>query len=131
MAEIKDPKRFYYAMRSKYMRESRQISHRLSLAITEEEDALYWEQYRKVLKRWQTLEVPEGIRPGKNALPQKQVHWKPVLNDAYIELTTRLKALYAARSKATTAQGRHAIESEIKLLKQKRSAATSYVKRTW
>ena len=62
MSEIRDPKRFYYAMRSKYMREARQIGHKLMLATTEEEDALQWEKYCKVMKRWRSLKKPEGWR---------------------------------------------------------------------
>ena len=129
MAEIKDPKRYYYAMRSKYMREARQIRHRLSLATTDAEDALQWEQYQKVLRRWRALEIPEGVKAGKPAALQEQVFRKPVLNDAYIELTVQLKALYAERSRAKTRQERSAIEHRIRLLKKQRAVVTAYVDR--
>lgn len=130
MAEIRDPKRFYYAMRSKYMREARQIGQKLLLATTEEEDALQWEKYRKVMKRWRALKKPEGIHHGDDTLFQSYFNLKPEFNDAYVELTLRLKELYAQMSKAKSKRERYEIQDRIRALKRKRSAATNYTDRS-
>lgn len=129
MAEIRDPKRLYYAMRSKYMREAKQIGHKLSLATTEEEDALQWEKYRKVMKRWRSLKKPDGIAHNNDAVFQSYLNWKPEFNEAYVELTLQLKELYVQMNQAKSKQERCAIESKIHDLKKKRSASTTYTVR--
>lgn len=129
MAEIKDPKRFYYAMRSRYLREAKQLGHRLSLAISDEEDAQHWEKYKKVLERWRALEIPEGVKHGNHATLNTQVFWKPEFNDEYVELTLQLKGLYAKMNQAKSKQERYALEDEIRALKKKRSSVTTYINR--
>ncbi len=126
MAEIRDPKRFYYAMRSKYMREAKQIGHKLLLATTEEEDALQWEKYCKVMKRWRCLKKPDGITHSDDAQFQSYLNQKPEFNDVYIELTLQLKELYAQMNQAKSKQERFLIEDKIRTLKKKRSASTTY-----
>ena len=129
MAEIRDPKRFYYAMRSKYMREARQIGHKLMLATTEEEDALQWEKYCKVMKRWRSLKKPDSITHNDDTEFQSYLNWKPEFNDAYVELTIQLKELYTLMNQAKTKQERYAAEDKIRDLKKKRSASTTYTVR--
>ena len=129
MAEIRDPKRFYYAMRSKYMREAKQIGHKLSLAISEEEDALYWEKYKKVIERWRALEIPEGIKPGNYTALQTKEFWKPEFNPEYIALTIQLRELCIQLNKAKTKQECHVLENEIRTLKKKRSSVTTWTGR--
>ena len=129
MAEIRDPKRFYYAMRSKYMREARQIGHKLQLATTEEEDALQWEKYCKVMKRWRSLKKPDSITHNDDTEFQSYLNWKPEFNDAYVELTIQLKELYTLMNQAKTKQERYAAEDKIRDLKKKRSASTTYTVR--
>ena len=126
MAEIRDPKRFYYAMRSKYMREAKQIGQKLLLATTEDEDALQWEKYRKVMKRWRALKKPDGITSGDDAQFQSYLNQKPEFNDAYVELTMQLKELYTQMKQATSKQERYMIEDKIHTVKKKRAAATTY-----
>ena len=129
MAEIRDPKRFYYAMRSKYMREAKQIGQKLLLATTEEEDALQWEKYKKVMKRWRALEIPEGVKHGNHVALQTRVFWKPEFNDEYVELTVQLKGLYSKMNQSKSKQERYALEDEIRALKKKRSSVTTYIDR--
>lgn len=127
MAEIRDPKRFYYAMRSKYMREASQIERKLTLAVTEEEDALLWEQYRKVMKRWRALKRPDSIPPD-DAVGSLHPHLnrRPEFNDEYIELTVQLKTLYAQMNRMRSRSERYALENQIRIIKKKRAAATTY-----
>ena len=129
MAEIRDPKRFYYAMRSKYMREAKQIGQKLMLATTDEEDALQWEKYKKVMKRWRALKKPEGITHSDDAQFQSYLNQKPEFNDAYVELTIQLKELYTQMNQAKSKQERYAAEDQIRDLKKKRSASTTYTVR--
>ncbi len=129
MAEIRDPKRFYYAMRSKYMREAKQIGQKLLLAATEEEDALQWEKYKKVMKRWRALKKPDGIAHGNDTEFQSYLNWKPAFNDAYVELTLQLKELYAQMNQANSKQERLIIEDKIRAMKKKRAATTTYTDR--
>ena len=129
MAEIKDPKRYYYAMRSRYMRELKQIGHKLSLAVTDEEDALQWEKYKTVIMRWRDLEIPEGVKQGTNTVLKTHVFWKPKFNDEYVELTIELKGLYAKMNRAKSKQERYDLEDEIRALKNKRSSVTTYIDR--
>ena len=129
MAEIRDPKRFYYAMRSKYMREAKQIGQKLLLATTEEEDALQWEKYKKVMKRWRALKKPEGITHGDDSGFQPYLNWKPDFNEAYVELTLQLKELYAQMNQAKSRQERLVIEDKIRAMKKKRAATTTYTSR--
>ena len=126
MAEIRDPKRFYYAMRSKYMREAKQIGQKLLLATTEEEDALQWEKYKKVMKRWRALKKPDGITHSDDTEFQSYLNQKPEFNDAYVELTLQLKELYRQMNQAKSKQERYVIEDKIRVLKKKRSASTTY-----
>ena len=129
MAEIRDPKRFYYAMRSKYMREARQIGHKLQLATTEEEDAWQWEKYCKVMKRWRALKKPEGITHGEDTEFQSYLNQKPEFNDAYVELTLQLKDLHRQMNQAKSKQERYVIEDKIRAVKKKRTAVTTYTDR--
>ena len=129
MAEIRDPKRFYYAMRSKYMREARQVGHKLQLATTEEEDALQWEKYCKVMKRWRSLKKPDGINHSADEQFQSYLSQKPEFNGAYVELTLQLKDLYTQMNQAKSKQERYAIEDKIRIVKKKRSAVTTYTDR--
>lgn len=129
MAEIRDPKRFYYAMRSKYMREAKQIGHKLFLATTDEEDALQWEKYQKVMKRWRALEKPEGIAHSDDRAFQTYLNWKPEFNDAYVELTLRLKELYVQMNQAKSKQERYVIEDKIRIVKRKRYETTTFTDR--
>ena len=129
MAEIRDPKRFYYAMRSKYMREAKQIGQKLQLATTEEEDALQWEKYKKVMKRWRALKKPEGISHGDDTEFQSYLNQKPEFNEAYIELTLQLKELYRQMNQAKSKQERLVIEDKIRAVKKKRSVSTTYTVR--
>ena len=126
MAEIRDPKRFYYAMRSKYMREAKQIGQKLLLATTEEEDALQWEKYKKVMKRWRALKKPDGITHSDDTEFQSYLNQKPEFNEAYVELTLQLKELYRQMNQAKSKQERYVIEDKIRVLKKKRSASTTY-----
>ena len=126
MAEIRDPKRFYYAMRSKYMREAKQIGQKLLLATTEEEDALQWEKYQKVIKRWRALKKPDGINHSDDEQFQSYLNQKPEFNDAYVELTMQLKELYTQMKQAKSKQERYMIEDKIRTVKKKRAAATTY-----
>lgn len=129
MAEIRDPKRFYYAMRSKYMREAKQIGQKLLLATTEEEDALQWEKYKKVMKRWRALKKPEGIthRDDTEFLPH--LNRKPEFNAVYTELTMEMKELYARLSRARSAEERRGLEKQIRDLGKRRAASTVYTNR--
>ena len=129
MSEIRDPKRFYYAMRNKYMREARQIGHKLMLATTEEEDALQWEKYCKVMKRWRSLKKPEGITHNDDTEFQSYLNWKPEFNDTYVELTIQLKELYAQMNQAKSKRERYEIEDKIRAIKKKRLAVTTYADR--
>lgn len=129
MAEIRDPKRFYYAMRNKYMREAKQIGQKLMLATTDEEDALQWEKYKKIMKRWRALKKPDGITHGNDTEFQSYLNQKPEFNDAYIELTLQLKELYRQMNQAKSKQERLAIEDKIRALKKKRLATTTYTDR--
>lgn len=129
MAEIRDPKRFYYAMRSKYMREAKQIGHKLMLATTEEEDALQWGKYKKVMKRWRALKKPEGINQRDDAAFQPHLRWKPEFNEAYVEATLQLRQLYVQMNQARSKQERHMIERDIYTIKKKRTAVTTYTDR--
>ena len=129
MAEIRDPKRFYYAMRSKYMREAKQIGHKLLLATTEDEDALQWEKYRKVMKRWRALKKPDGITHSDDAQFRSYLNQKPEFNDAYVELTIQLKELYTQMNQAKSKRERYEIEDKIRAIKKKRSAVTTYTDR--
>lgn len=129
MAEIRDPKRFYYAMRSKYMREAKQIGQKLMLATTDEEDALQWEKYKKVVKRWRALKKPDGITHGDDTAFQSYLNRKPEFNDAYVELTLQLKDLYRQMNQAKSKRERYEIEEKIRTVKKKRSAATTYTDR--
>ncbi len=129
MAEIKDPKRYYYAMRSRYMRELKQLGHKLSLATSDEEDAQLWEKYKKVLERWRALEIPEGVKHGNHSALNTQVFWKPEFNDEYVELTLQLKGLYSKLSRVNSVGEREALEDEIRALKKKRSSVTTYINR--
>ncbi len=129
MAEIRDPKRFYYAMRSKYMREAKQIGQKLMLATTDEEDALQWEKYKKVMKRWRALKKPDGITHSDDAVFQSHLNRKPEFNDVYVELTLQLKDLYRQMSQAKSKQERYMIEEKIRTVKKKRSESTTYTVR--
>ena len=129
MAEIRDPKRFYYAMRSKYMREAKQIGHKLLLATNEEEDALQWEKYKKVMKRWRELKKPEGITHGEDVAFQTHWHWKPAFNDEYVALMQQLKELYSQMNRAKSKQERCMIEEKIRVVKRKRYAVTTFTDR--
>ena len=129
MAEIRDPKRFYYAMRSKYMREAKQIGHKLLLATTEEEDALQWEKYRKVMKRWRALKKPDGITHSDDAQFRSYLNQKPEFNDAYVELTIQLKELYTQMNQAKSKRERCEIEDKIRAMKKKRAVSTTYTVR--
>lgn len=129
MAEIRDPKRFYYAMRSKYMREAKQIGQKLMLATTDEEDALQWEKYKKVMKRWRALKKPDGITHSDDIAFQSYLNWKPEFNEVYVELTLQIKDLYARMKQAKTKQECCAIEDKIRGLKKKHTASTTYTVR--
>ena len=129
MAEIRDPKRFYYAMRSKYMREAKQIGQKLMLATTDEEDALQWEKYKKVMKRWHALRKPDGITHSDDTEFQSYLNQKPEFNEAYIELTLQLKELYRQMNQAKSKRERYEIEEKIREVKKKRSASTTYTVR--
>lgn len=126
MAEIRDPKRLYYAARSKYMREAKQIGRKLSLATTEEEDSVLWEKYRKIMKRWRALKKPDGINHSDDTEFQSYLNWKPDFNDVYVEFTLQLKELHTQMNQAKSKQERLLIEDKIRTLKKKRSAATTY-----
>lgn len=130
MAEIRDPKRFYYAMRGKYMREARQIGQKLQLAVTEEEDALWWEQYCKVMKRWRALKKPDGTEQNEAAEFQPHLNRKPEFNEAYVELTLQLKSLYARMNQTKSKQERLVIEDMIRGVKTARAASTVYTVRS-
>lgn len=129
MTEPRDPKRFYYAMRGKYMREAKQISHKLSLATTDEEDALQWEKYKKVLKRWRALKKPEGVTHNDDVMLHLHRWTKPIFNDEYVALTMQLKELYRQMNQAKSKHERYQIEDKIHTVKKRRNAATTYIDR--
>ena len=129
MAEIKHPKRYYYAMRNKYMRELKQIGHKLSLATSEAEDEMYWEKYRKVLKRWRDLEIPEGVKHRSEMALQTQKFRKPEITEEYVALTNQLKVLYSQIKQAKGKEEFDSFEKQIQELKKRRVAITHYTDR--
>ena len=116
-------------MRSKYMREAKQIGQKLQLATTEEEDALQWEKYKKVMKRWRALKKPEGISHGDDTEFQSYLNQKPEFNEAYVELTLQLKELYRQMNQAKSKRERCEIEDKIRAMKKKRAVSTTYTVR--
>ena len=108
------------------MREAKQIGQKLLLATTEEEDALQWEKYQKVIKRWRALKKPDGINHSDDEQFQSYLNQKPEFNDAYVELTMQLKELYTQMKQAKSKQERYMIEDKIRTVKKKRAAATTY-----
>lgn len=129
MAEIKNPKRYYYAMRNRYARATKQIGHKLALALTEEEDAALWEKYRKVLEQWRTLENPEGTNRREEFMLRQRRFWKPVFNEDYVALTEMLVNLYGKRSGMEPSRERNSIDAEIERVKEKRKTVTVYIDR--
>ena len=127
MAEIKDPKRFYYAMRSRYLREAKQTGHKLSLAVSDEEDALLWEKYKKIMERYRALKAPEGVR--HEPAVREHTFLKPVFNAEYIELTHELKGLYANFKGVKSEAERLCLEEKIRRLKRRRMTVTDFVDR--
>ena len=129
MAEIRNPQKYYYAMRGRFARATKQIGHKLSLATSEEEDALLWAKYEKVLKQWRDLEHSTGISRREDWSLRQRRFWKPIFNETYIELTQQLNALYEQRSGMDPNEERNAIDAEIEAIKEKRKTATTYVDR--
>ena len=124
MAEVRDTKRYYYASRSRYMREIKQIERKLSLAVTEEEYMKLLDGYRKVEKRLAALKVPEGVKSGE---VQKRVRvMKPEFDEAYVELTLRIRELYSRKSKAKTRSEQDAFDKLIEETGKKRGLIAKY-----
>lgn len=129
MPEVKHPKKYYYTMRNRCMRDLKQIGQSLSLALTEEEDALLWEKYKKVLERWRRLERPEGVNHREDLRLRQNRFWRPVFNDEYIELTRQLTAIYDRKRGEKSKQEQNRIEEEIRAIKKKRYSVTTYYDR--
>ena len=129
MAKLRDPKRYYYAMRSKYFREMNQIGQKINFALSEEEDALYWDKMIKVLKRWRALKAPDGIKVREEAEPWMKWRFKPIFNDDYVFLTMKMREIYAQKGTARTEQERDAIDETVRRLEKRRNLVTTFTER--
>ncbi len=129
MGDIKDTKRLYYALRGKYAREIRQINAKHMFVTNDEDDALYWAKYLKVMKRWRALENPNGTVRVPNGNFEKQWRWKPEFNEEYKALTLQLKEVYKQLERAESVQEREHFKDCIRTLKEERRACTTYTDR--
>ena len=129
MAEIRNPKKYYYAMRSKYQRMTKQIGHKLSLAMSDEEDALLWSKYKKTMDQWRALENPREGRSREESERNTRKYWKPVFNETYVEMTQMLVELYEKRSGMDPCEERDLIDAKIERIKEKRKTVTTYIDR--
>lgn len=123
------PKGLYYKLRYQYMRMSKQYGHRLSLAITKEEDEYWWQRYKNVLDQWHLLKKPEGVCHHDDIQLRCTCFMRPTFNDKYVELTERLKEAYIRRNATSSKQQRHIIDEEIYSIKQQRYMVTTYYNR--
>ena len=130
MVNLRDPKRYYYAMRSKYDRELKQIGRKLDFALSKEEDSLLWEQFKKVLSRRKKLVIPEGLKFEKEEESWSIWFSQPDFSEMYIELTKEIRDIYAKKSAARTEEERREIDREVKKLLKQRDRVTIFRDRT-
>lgn len=129
MAQTRDPKGCYYRDRDRYMRITRCVGHKLELATTEENDALLWEKYSRVLQKWRKLEKPEGVRHRDDLALRRERYLRPEFNEDYVALTEEIALLYQEKDRAKSRTERAAIDEKIHALKQKRRTVTNYYDR--
>ena len=108
---------------------AKSIGHKLSLAMTEEDDARLWRQYRAALDRWQRFSVRAGCECECNLAVKERVYYKPVFDETYLKLTAELTELYAQMQKEESRAGRRQIRALIDLKKRERGDSAHFVMR--
>jgi len=105
------------------------IGHKLSLAMTEEDDARLWRQYQAALDRWQRFSARAGCESECNLAVKERIYYKPVFDETYLKLTAELTELYARMQREQSRAGRRQLRELIDLKKRERWEHAHFVRR--
>lgn len=109
-------------------REAKRVGHKLSLAVSEEEDERLWKQYSQLMSRAREYEEKSGFFSEHKGRFRDRTHCKPVFDSAYVSLTNELIELYG-QMKETEGKEKLEILKQIEEKKRERWEKGSYVSR--
>ena len=124
---VKKARRRNYGVQFRLCESVKEAGHRLSLAMTDEEDAERWKVYKDRIDTLQRMEGRIGYS-GIYSITYKRTYYKPIFDDTYVAYTRELITLYDELANAEDGQHRQ-IKKKIRDVRQKRREAAQYVMR--